>query len=174
MVVLVPLNKGHLLTFREKTLREHNNQLLPLPVQRRKHRSTEESRMKHEHDYRAAYQRRQQRKEQHTALQSYQLLTKLQKLEQSFSKSQELGYAQINKIKLRMKKEQEIFHGQRSEILVNAETVSYEEYSFILVWLAVCSPLWIPLIFIRHFYTRYSGNATSVSSGDMPGNEHTD
>jgi hypothetical protein len=151
-VVLVPLNDDEsLLSFRERTLGEHDDR------RRRKHKSTEESRQNQENTYKAACQRRQQRRQRHMAVQSDQLSAKLHRLEQNYSKSQELGYAQINKIKQKMKNEQEIFRDQRSRILMDAEpvSVSCEESSLLLVWLAVCSPLWMPLVFIRHVYNRF-------------------
>lgn len=165
-VVGVPLNEDSLLSFRERILREHDNNLslLHIPNRRRKCKSTEESRKKQEEDYNAAYIRKQQRIERNLAVQSEHLLLKLRKLEQNFEKNQMFGYAQINKIKLRMRKEEEIFHYQRSKLLRNAVLPqdTFKESFLTLVLLAICSPLWIPFTLVYNLYERYRDHANCL------------
>lgn len=160
----MPLNEGKLLSFRERTLHEHINRLSLLPNQHRKHKSTEISRRKQEDDYRAAYLRKQQNIEQTLTVQSNHSLRKLRKLKHNFDKNQQLHFAQMNKIKLRMRQDEEIFQYKRSNLLKNvvSHEGTFQESFLVLVLLAICSPLWIPLALIHNIYCRYRDHANHV------------
>jgi hypothetical protein len=164
LMVRVPLNEEELLSFRERTLHEHINRLSLVPNQYRNHKSTEISRKKQEDDYRAAYLRKQRNIEQNLVVQSNHSLIKLRKLEHNFDKNQQLCFAKMNKIKLRMRRDEEIFQYQRSNLLKNvvSHEGTFQESFLILVILAICSPLWIPLALIHNLYGRYQDHANRV------------
>lgn len=155
------MNEESLLSFRERTLREHDNRLSLLQNQRRKNKSTEASRKKQEDDYKAACLRKQQRRERNLAMQLNQALMKLRKLEESFDEQQNRCLAKINKIKLSMRKDEEIFQYRRSKLLTNviSQQGTSQESVIILVLLAICSPLWIPVALIYNLYGRHCVNA---------------
>jgi hypothetical protein len=154
-MVRVPLSEENLLSFRERTLHEHKHMLSP--NRHRKHKSNDTSRKKQEDDYKVAYLRKQKRIEHNLAVQSNHSLIKLRKLEHNFEKNQELRYAQIDQIKLRMRKDEETFQYQRSNLLRNvvSQECPFQESFLTLILLAICSPLWIPLLLIHNLYNRY-------------------
>jgi hypothetical protein len=160
-VVGVPLTEESLPLFRDRTLREQSHRLSSLPKRRRKHKSTQASRKKQEDDYNAAQLRRQRRTEQHLAVQTDHFLMRLQKLERNFSKNQELRFAQINTIKLRMRTEEETFRYQRLKLAQNVRSHqgTFQESFVLHVLLAICSPLWIPFVLIFNLYGRYTDDA---------------
>ena len=94
--------------------------------------------------------------EHQLAVQSNHSLIKLRNLEHKHKKNQELHFAQINKIKLRMRENEEVFQDQRSILLKNVVSKEYPlQESFLILVLAICSPLWIPLVLIHNLYKRY-------------------
>ncbi|KAJ5463681.1 hypothetical protein N7475_008625 [Penicillium sp. IBT 31633x] len=164
LIVTVPLNKEPLLSFRDQVLHDHELEQRPVLYQRSKRKATEEGRRKQKDDYATALIRKQKRKERDITMRLDHQSEKLDKLEQRFIKSQELGYARLYKIKTRMREEQELFHWQRAEILNNGmvhPTVE-EKVLFITVFLAVSSPLWLTIIFICNLYTRIRGRSRRV------------
>lgn len=158
-IVMVPLNAEPLLSFRDRVLRDHDIDQRRVLDRRKKRKSTEEGRRKQEDDYKTALIRKQQRKERELAIRSNHQSEKLNKIEQRFIKSQELGYARLNQVKVRMREEQEIFYRQRAEILnegIFHPTVE-EKFLFITILLAISSPVWLTVVFIYNIYSRTRG-----------------
>jgi hypothetical protein len=137
---MVPLNTEPLLSFRDRVLRDHDIDQRRVLDRHPKRKSTEETRRKQEDDYKSALIRKQQRKERGLAIRSNHQAKKLNKIEQRFIKSQELGYARLNQVKEQMREEQEIFYRQRAEILKETFHPTVEKLFFITI-LALSSPL---------------------------------
>ncbi|KAJ6108036.1 hypothetical protein N7523_009359 [Penicillium sp. IBT 18751x] len=117
LIVMVPLNEESLLSFRDRVFRDHNLEQKEVLYRRVKRKATEEGRQKQKDDYESALIRKQQRKERDIAMRSKHQFEKLGRIHQRFIYSQELGYTRLNKVKLWMKGEQEIFYRQRAEVL---------------------------------------------------------
>ncbi|KAJ5442080.1 hypothetical protein N7445_005087, partial [Penicillium cf. griseofulvum] len=144
LTVIVPLNAGPLISFRDRVLQDHGLERRRELYRRSKRKATEESRRKQKDDYETALIRKQQRKERDIAMRSSRQRKKLDRIEQKFIKSQELGYARLNEVKVQMREEQEIFFRQRAEILTDGMFhPTVEESLFITFLLAISSPLWL-------------------------------
>lgn len=159
LIVMVPLNKEPLLSFRDRVLHDDDLEQSRVLYRRPKLKATEEGRQKQKDDYKTALIRKQQRKERDIAMRSNHQSKKLEKLEQRFIKSQELGYARLNEVKVRMREEKEVFYRQRAEILNDGifhPTVG-EKFLFITILLAISSPLWLTVVLIYNIYSRTRG-----------------
>ena len=80
---------------------------------------------------------------------------RLHKLEQRFKISQELAYARLREIQIRMREEQDTFDRQRAEILKDGTSrpISGEESLLITTFLAISSPIWMMGLFVYNIYT---------------------
>lgn len=156
---MVPLNKEPLLLFRDRVLRDHDLEQKRVLYQRPKRKATEEGRGKQKDDYETALIRKQQRKERDIAMRSNHQSEKLDRIKQRFIKSQELGHARINEVKVRMREEQELFYRQRAEILKDGivHPTAEEKLLLITIILAISSPLWLMVVFIYNIYSRTRG-----------------
>jgi hypothetical protein len=162
-VIMIPLNKDPLPSFRETVLRGHEIQQTRLLPKRPKRKATEESRQKQKDDYEIALIRKQQRKEQDIALRSSHRIEKLRKLEKRFKTSQELGCARIKDIEMQMREEQEIFRRRRAEILkdkISETETDVDHLSTILI--TTSSPLWISAMLIYNLYTQTCGRSSNA------------
>ncbi|KAJ5665715.1 uncharacterized protein N7477_008163 [Penicillium maclennaniae] len=158
LIVMVPLNEESLLSFRDRVLRDHDFEQKEVLHRRVKRKATEEGRRKQKIDYESALVRKQQRKERDIAMRSKHQSEKLGRIHQRFIKSQELGYTRLNKVKVWMKEERELFYRQRAEVLKDGiiHPTAEKELLFITI-LAVSSPLWLTVIFIYDMYNRTRG-----------------
>jgi hypothetical protein len=158
-IVMVPLNDEPLLSFRDRVLRDHDLEQKRALYRRPKRKATEEGRQKQKDDYETALIRKQQRKERDIAMRSNHQSQKLDQITQRFIKAQELGYARLSKVKLRMREEQELFYRQRAEFLKDGiiHPTAEEKLMFITIVLAISSPLWLTVIFVHNIYSRTRG-----------------
>jgi hypothetical protein len=86
---------------------------------------------------------------------------KLHRIEQRFLEAQELGYAQLNKVKVRMREQEEFYLRERAEILKDGmlhSTVDEEPF-LITILLAISSPLWLTVVFIYTLQSRTCGRS---------------
>lgn len=159
---MIPLNGAPLLPIRENILRDHDVQRKRLLQRRPKRKATEEGRRKQKDDYEAALIRKQHRRERDIAMRSNHIIVKLQKLEQRFIQSQELGYAQLNQVKMRMRDEQDLFHRQRANILKDGMLypIGDEKSWLITIFLAISSPLWLTGVLMYNLYSRTQGRSS--------------
>lgn len=161
---MVPLNKEPLLFFRGRVLRDHDLRQRQMLHRNPKCKATEEGRRKQKDDFEAALLRKQQRKDRDIATRSNHQSVKLERLEKKFTRSQELGYNRLNKVKARMREEQELFYRQRAEILKDGlfyPTVE-DQTLLITILLAISSPLWLTVMFIYNVYSRTRGSSRCV------------
>lgn len=154
---MVPLNGESLLHFRDRVLSDRNLEQRQMIYQNPKRKATEEGRRKQKDDYEVAFIKKQQRKERHIAMQFNHQSEKLDSIERKIIKSQELGYARLNEIKERMREEQEQLYRQRAEILKSGVFHSTENLLLITIFLAITSPLWLMVVFIKNIYSRARG-----------------
>lgn len=160
-IVMVPLNEEPLLSFRDRILRDHDLQQRLVLYRRPKQKATEESRQRQKDDYEAARIRKQQRRERDVAMRSKHQSEKLHRIEQRFLEAQELGYAQLNRVKVRMREQEEFFLRERAEILKDGmlhSTVDEEPF-LITIILAISSPLWLTAVFIYTLQNRTCGRS---------------
>jgi hypothetical protein len=159
LTVMVPLNAGPLLSFRGRVLRDHDLEQRRVLYRHPKRKATEEGRRKQKDDYETALIRKQQRKERDIAMRSSHQYKELDRIKQRFIKSQQLGYARINEVKVQMREEEKIFYRRRAEILKDGifhPTVE-EKSLLIMILLATSSPLWLTVVFIYNIYCRTRG-----------------
>lgn len=152
---MVPLNEEPLLSFRDRVLHDHDLEQKQVLHRRPKRKATEEGRQKQKDDYETALIRKQQRKERDIAMRSKHQSEKLGRINQRFVKSQQLGYARLNKIKVWMKGEQELFCQRRAEVLKEGIIHPTAEENLLLITIfAISSPLWLTVIFIYNMYKK--------------------
>jgi hypothetical protein len=156
---MIPLNKEPLLSFRDRVLRDHDFPQRQAIYRRPKGKATEDGRRKQKDDYETALIRKQQRKEQDIAMRSKHRSEKLDRIEQRFIKSQKMGYARLNEVKVRMKEEQELFHRQRAGLLKDGifHPTDQDNLLLITIFLSILSPLWLTVVFIYNLYSRARG-----------------
>ncbi|KAJ5080907.1 hypothetical protein N7456_013617 [Penicillium angulare] len=158
LTVMIPLNEERLLSFRDRILHDPDLEQERVFRRRLKRKATEESRRKQKEDFETALVRKQQRKERDIAMRAKHQSEKLDKINQRFIKSQELGYSRLNKIQTWMKEEQRLYHRQRAEILQDgfAYPTGNEKLLTITV-LAISSPLWLTIILIFNICQKIRG-----------------
>lgn len=159
--VTILLNEESLLSFHEQILRKQNLQQGQILYKRPKHKATEESWQKHREDMETTLRQKSQRWEWDVARRSQVQADKLQRIQKRFTKWKEWECAQLNKIKRRMREEEELFQHQRAEIL--KERLLHlsvdEKILLMLALLAISSPIWLMAVLIYSIHRKIRARA---------------